>query len=128
MFRKQGSRILYLLLHYKSGHWDFVKGHVEKGESDEDTVKREAGEETGLDVVILPGFRKRITYFFRSRGRTIFKEVIFYLAEAKSRKVTLSFEHVGSKWLPYEEALELLTYRNAKQVLEAAHHFLTKKH
>ena len=31
----------YLLLHYESGHWEFAKGHIEKGESEEQTVRRE---------------------------------------------------------------------------------------
>ena len=26
LFRKEESKILFLLLHYPSGHWDFVKG------------------------------------------------------------------------------------------------------
>ena len=43
-----GNATKYLLLHYEAGHWDFVKGHSEKGESEEETVRREILEETGL--------------------------------------------------------------------------------
>lgn len=39
-----------LLLHYSSGHWDFPKGHIEKGETELETAKREVKEETGLDI------------------------------------------------------------------------------
>ena len=31
LFRKEESKKLFLLLHYPSGHWDFVKGKMEKG-------------------------------------------------------------------------------------------------
>ncbi len=31
LFRKEGAKNLFLLLHYPSGHWDFVKGKMEKG-------------------------------------------------------------------------------------------------
>ena len=31
LFRREGSENLFLLLHYPSGHWDFVKGHKETG-------------------------------------------------------------------------------------------------
>ena len=29
LFRKEDSKTLFLLLHYPSGHWDFVKGKME---------------------------------------------------------------------------------------------------
>ena len=32
LFRREESKILFLLLHYPSGHWDFVKGKIEKNE------------------------------------------------------------------------------------------------
>ena len=38
--RKEGER-LFLLLHYPTGHWDFVKGKMEKGESTHQTAVRE---------------------------------------------------------------------------------------
>ena len=41
IFRKQNDAILYLLLHYEAGHWDLAKGHIEKGESLEETARRE---------------------------------------------------------------------------------------
>ena len=28
----------YLVLHYEAGHWDFPKGHLEEGESEEDAA------------------------------------------------------------------------------------------
>lgn len=127
IFRKSDGKILYLLLHYESGHWDFVKGHVEKGESDEDTVKREAKEEAGLDIEILPSFRERITYFYKKDGKTTSKEVVFYAAEAESGDVKLSYEHKGFKWLSFEDALKSLTFDNSKTVLKNAHKFISKQ-
>lgn len=127
IFRKRDNVILYLLLHYPSGHWDFVKGNVEKGESDKETVRREAKEEAGLDVEIVPGFKKRITYFYKKEDKPISKEVIFYVALAKNSRVKLSYEHLGFKWLPFKDALELITYKNSKDVLKKANDFLKTK-
>ncbi|NHI03261.1 hypothetical protein DYY67_1573 [Candidatus Nitrosotalea sp. TS] len=31
LYRESPSGKLYLLLNYPSGHWDFVKGNIEKG-------------------------------------------------------------------------------------------------
>ena len=48
IYRRENGKILFLLLHYVSGHWDFVKGHKEKDETDLETLKRETFEETGI--------------------------------------------------------------------------------
>ena len=123
IFHKSDGKIEYLLLHYPSGHWDFVKGNVEKGEKEEETAIREAKEETGLSVNIVSGFKESISYFYRHK-ELISKEVIFFLAEANSRHVKLSFEHKGFRWLPFDEAHKLVTYENSKAVLKKANEFL----
>jgi len=128
IFRKESGRVLYLLLHYESGHWDFVKGNVEKGESETGTAMRETEEESGIkDLSFVPGFREKIEYYYKREGRTVHKQVVFLLAETKTREVKISWEHIGFEWLPYEEALGRLTYKNAKEVLEKAHAFLVRK-
>ena len=58
IFRKEEGNLCYLLLHYQSGHWDSLKGHIEKEESMEETVRREVEEETGIkDIKIIPSFK-----------------------------------------------------------------------
>ncbi|MCD5396369.1 MAG: NUDIX domain-containing protein [Candidatus Pacebacteria bacterium] len=127
----KGKEIEYLLLHYPGStkkakdYWDFPKGHIEEGESEIDTVKREVYEETGLkDIEILPGFKTFIKYFFQKEGKKIFKIVVFYLAEAKTKKVKISPEHIEFLWLPFEEAIKKVAYKNAKEVLKKAHQFI----
>jgi 8-oxo-dGTP pyrophosphatase MutT (NUDIX family) len=118
-------QVKYLLLQYEAGHWDFVKGNVEPNESETDTVLRELKEETGLAATqTIEGFREGIQYFYRRQGETIQKEVVFYLIQADTEKVELSFEHVGYAWLDYPDALERLTFKNAKDVLQKADAFL----
>jgi len=123
-----GNGTEYLLLHYEAGHWDFVKGHVEKGESEEETVRRETLEETGLEnISFMSDFRERIDYFYRRRGRTVSKEVIFYLiSNSGDEQVKISGEHIGYEWLPYREALERLTYKNAKETLRKAEDYVQR--
>ena len=121
----KNDKINYLLLQYEAGHWDFVKGNVEPNESETDTVLRELKEETGIVATqTIEGFRERIQYFYRRQGETIQKEVVFYLIRANTEKVELSFEHVGYDWLDYPHALEKLTFKNAKDVLQKANVFL----
>lgn len=121
----KNAEVNYLLLHYEAGHWDFVKGNVEPDESEKDTVIRELKEETGIVTAqFVDGFKEKIEYFYRRQGATIHKEVVFFLIEARTEKVALSYEHVGYDWLDYHRAMEKLTFKNAKNVLQKAHEFL----
>ena len=120
----------YLLLHYGSGHWDFVKGHVEGKETEEETMLREAREESGLtDLKIIPGFKEMISYFFKREGETIAKDVVFLLAEtnAAEKDIKLSFEHSGYDWLGADDAVKKVTYANSKNVLKKADKFLSEQ-
>lgn len=124
VFRKN-QKVKYLLLHYGAGHWGFVKGQVEANESEKDTVTRELKEETGItDAQFVEGFREKISYFYRRRGETIYKEVVYHLVQAQSSEVKLSYEHVGYVWLRYQRAMERLSFKNAKNVLKKAHKLL----
>lgn len=127
VFRKEKNKIYYLLLHYQAGHWDFPKGNIEKGEKLEETAKREIKEETGIDEIeFIPKFKESIKYFYKLKGENIFEIVTFFLAKTKTKKIKISWEHLGYQWLPYEKALERLTYKNAKEILEKANDFLVK--
>jgi len=127
VFIKNTDATKYLLLNYAAGHWDFVKGNVEPNESEKETVIRELKEETSItEAQFLDGFREVIAYFYRRQGLTIHKEVVFFLMEAYTDKVELSFEHIGYAWLDYQHAMEKLTFKNAKDVLQKAQDFLKK--
>lgn len=138
IFRMVNDEPHYLLLHYPSGHWEFVKGHVEEGENAQETLKREAQEETGLtDLEIIPGFKEYSKYFFRKNygleGQAkktapwVFKLVVFLLAETKTEQVTLSKEHKGYLWLPFEQATKRITFKNAKELLKKANDYVISK-
>jgi len=145
IFRRELGNIYYLLLHYpginrKGGHWEFSKGHIENNESEEAAARRETEEETGIkDIDILPGFKHYIKYFFRKnpqkkpepnksknnkKSSWIFKLVVFFIAETKTKEVNLSHEHTEFVWLPIEEAIKKTTYKNSKELLKKANEFI----
>ena len=145
IFREENNIKYYLLLHYPSknrrgGHWEFPKGHVEEGENEEETMRREIEEETGIkDLKIIPGFKKYIKYFFRQyqekavdiNGKKvkpgwIFKLVVFFAAETQTKEIKISPEHVGFAWLPIEEAISQTTFKNSKKLLREASDFVEK--
>lgn len=121
LFRERGARREYLLLHYPSGHWDFVKGKMEGGETPRQTALREAEEETGItDARFVEGFREEIEYEFMHAGETVRKRVVLFLAETSAESVTISHEHLGYRWAPYEEAMGITTFENARAALSRA--------
>ncbi len=127
IFRDTPEGIVFLLLHYPSGHWDFVKGKIETGENPLDTVIRETKEEAGIsDLNFVEGFEENIEYDFQFEGELIHKKVVFYLAKTNTEKITISHEHLDFVWLDYKSAFEKTTYQNTKSVLSKANQLLFK--
>ena len=115
----------FLLLNYPSKHWDFVKGKMEKGETPHETALRETNEETGItDIEFLEGFKEEIEYYFRADNQDIHKKVIFFLGKTKTTDIILSHEHLDFIWLDYNNALDKITYKNAKDLLKKSKEFL----
>lgn len=127
LFRKENDKILFLLLHYPSGHWDFVKGKMEEGETPHETAIRETQEETGItDVEFLDNFEEWIQYNFQYQGELVQKKVVFFLGETKTKDITISHEHLNFTWMDYTTAMEKTTFDNAKTVLSKSYSLLIK--
>ena len=115
----------FLVLKYPGGHWDFVKGKMENSEEPKQTAIRETKEETGIiDVEFIDGFNEEISYTFYVKNEEIDKKVIFYLGKTKSTEIVLSHEHLDFAWLNLKDAMDRITYENAKIVLTKANNLL----
>ena len=124
--RQENGEILYILLKNTSGNYDFPKGNVESGETEEAAAKRETEEETGLkEITFAEGFKERVKYFYRREGQPINKEVVYFLAETKTPEIKISWEHVGFEWVNYKDAMEKIKFSNTKSVMKKANDFLT---
>jgi len=126
LYRKENTKNLFLLLHYPSGHWDFVKGKMEKNETTHETAIRETKEETGItDIVFAENFEEWIEYNFKYQGELVQKKVVFFLAETKTKEIKISHEHSGYIWMDYNASMEKTTFDNAKTVLTKAEKLLS---
>ena len=126
LFRNASNKNEFLLLNYPQGHWDFVKGKVEGGETPYETAIRETKEETGItNIEFVDGFEESVEYDFRFKKEDIHKKVIFFLAKTNEKNIKLSHEHNDYLWLEYNDALKKTTFENAKNVLTKANEFLS---
>jgi bis(5'-nucleosidyl)-tetraphosphatase len=135
IFRRKDNQIYYLVLQYptnktgsKKEYWGFAKGGIEGKETITETARREIKEETGLkDIKLIKQFKEKEKYFFTVKKEKIFKIVIYLLAETNQKEIKISHEHVSWQWLPYQQALKKLTFKNARQVLKKANVFIVNK-
>jgi len=119
VFRKSHGNVEILLIkHLNGGYWSFPKGHVEAGETEEETAIREVKEETNIDIIIDSTFREVVTY---SPKKDTMKDVVYFLARAKN------FDHIPQtteiaqvKWVELSLAHSALTYDNDKQLINKA--------
>jgi len=124
------EKIEFLLMKYRNGHWEFPRGKVEDSESEQDTMKREIEEETSISKVrTVEGFRETMSFSYKAHGQElvdrkkdkncmyIHKKAVFYLVEAINKDVVISHEHQKFQWLNFEDGLDKLTFKNAKNIL-----------
>lgn len=121
VFKKENGVLKVLLIHHNLGHYGMPKGHVELGETEEETALREVFEETGISSYIIDGFREMITYIPKEN---VIKDVIYFVGEANDFKTTPQISEVSEAFFTEaDKAIELVTHEEEKKVLEKAIEF-----
>jgi len=126
VFRKINGVYRYLVIkNNRSAHWSFPKGHVEPGETYEQTAKREVLEETGLHIKIIPGFRETSQYMIQNR---ISKSVFLFVASTKDTNTIIQESELEDyAWLTYETCMERMRFDNDRTILTNARNFLLER-
>ena len=118
---------MFLIIRDSYDNWGFPKGHVEDGERPEAAALREVCEETGLGSLTVRGTIDTIDWYFRFRGRLIHKICHFYLMETDRADTSPQRAEgiTACRWEAYEEASQLVSYANARDVLRLAYELVT---
>jgi bis(5'-nucleosidyl)-tetraphosphatase len=128
VYRWDKDSPLFLLLgSEKRGTWCLPKGLIEPDEEEVTTAIREVREETGVSRVKIKGKIGLIRYQFGFRAKTFDKTVHFFLFETDQADSKVGSEHDYMEWMPFEKALETLSYPNEKEVLSKAKEMIQAK-
>lgn len=122
MFTEKDEKRKYLLIKNESGHIGFPKGHVEYGETELETARREVFEETGLNFRQYGDFREEYTYTTRENS---IKTGVFFIGSYKYRQPDIQQEEILDNWLlTFEEAMKKLNFPEDRELLEKAEEYI----
>jgi len=100
--------------------WSLPKGHIEAGETSEQTAIREVSEETGIDSKVLRTLGT-IDYWFVAEDRRVHKTVHHFLLEAVGGELSdEDVEVTEVAWVPLGELDDLLAYADERRLVRLA--------
>ncbi len=100
--------------------WSLPKGHIEKGETAEETAVREVSEETGIKGKVLAELGS-IDYWFVTEGRRVHKTVHHYLMRFLGGELSdTDVEVTEVAWVPLSELESKLAYADERRLAEKA--------
>ena len=115
VYRDENSVREYLLALQLGDNWSIPKGHMEAGETEEETALRELFEETGLTAVLDAGKQATMEYPISPHCR---KEVVVFTGRASGTPTPRAGEIETLKWVTADQ-LQKYLMPDAVRVCEA---------
>ena len=108
--------------------WSLPKGHIELGETAEQTAIREVAEETGIQGSVLAALGS-IDYWFVTEGRRVHKTVHHYLMRFLGGELSdEDVEVTEVAWVPLRDLPSRLAYADERKLAEVADELIDKLH
>ena len=128
VYKKENNEFLFLLVYsVRNKEWGFPKGHIEKGETELETAKREIFEETGIkNLKFIDGFKFIDSYLIKgvlpeTKGETVIKNVIYYLCYTDDACINPDNNEINNcKWFNFNEAIKILKFEKQHTLLKKA--------
>ncbi|MBI4028948.1 MAG: NUDIX domain-containing protein [Candidatus Blackburnbacteria bacterium] len=128
IFKKENDISTVLLVkkpHFTS--WDIPKGHKEDDETDKEGALRELAEETGYKNIELTDEKVTVSYEVEKPEGKIQKIVTFFVGIQEGKEVPepkpdedADEEGIEARWIPVNEALDLVTFGPFNSALQQA--------
>lgn len=120
IFRRDKDKVVELLL-VQDGkdRWTIPKGHIEEGETAEQTARREIKEEAGLSNIEILGWLGKINFRYRRFDKLVLMTTQIYLVRATGDSDEIKKEEWmnGIKWFKFNDALEAIEYEDIGKLM-----------
>ena len=119
---RHADDVEFLLIRDPYDNWGLPKGHIEGGETPQQAALREVEEETGLRGLELVAQLPTIDWYFRDRGKLVHKFCHFFLLRCATGDPVPQLDEGITQciWSPPPNAVDIVSYANARDVLRAA--------
>ena len=117
--RNEDGDVEILLIQDGKDRWTIPKGHIEEGETAEQTTVREIGEEAGLEDIEVLGGLGKINFRYRRVDRLVLMTTQIDLVRAMGDTDAIQKEEWmnGIKWFKFNDALEAMEYEDIEKLM-----------
>ncbi len=120
VFRRDGEgAVEILLIQDAKDRWTIPKGHIEEGETAQQTAKREIGEEAGLTDTEVLGWLGKIHFRYRRVDKLVLMTTQIYLVRAEGDTNAIKKEEWmnGIQWFKFHDALDAIEYEDIGKLM-----------
>lgn len=117
--RDKDQKVEILLIQDAKDRWTIPKGHIEEGETAQQTARREIGEEAGLSQVDVLDWLGKIHFRYRRIDKLVLMTTQIYLVRAKGDTDAIKKEEWmnGIKWFSFNDALDEIEYEDIGKLM-----------
>ncbi len=117
--RNEKNEVEILLIQDAKDRWTIPKGHIEEGETAQQTAKREIGEEAGLHDTEVHGWLGKIHFRYRRVDKLVLMTTQIYLVKARGDTNAIQKEEWmnGIKWFRFHDAIDVIEYEDIGKLM-----------